>query len=126
MFFLTQENLENNKNNNENNKHGHWVVEEPPSDIKKLDVDEELTGLYLGDEDSIFKDRETGKPLKLHVLKKRNGETVKLPGTVDLDRWFSIREPGDLVRVKRLDNIPMLSPKKPLQKYEVSVWRDEA
>lgn len=121
---MTQESLENNKNNNENNKRGRWIVEEPPSDIKKLDVDEELTGLYLGDEDSIFKDRKTGIPLKLHVLKKRNGETVKLPSTVDLERWFSIREEGDVVRVKRLPDIPMPSPKKPLQKYEVAVWRD--
>lgn len=124
MVRSIQENLENNKNNNENNKIGRWVVEEPPSNIVKLEIGEELVGLYLGDEDSIFKDHETGEPCKIHLIQKRNGDTVKLPSTVDLGKWFSIRESGDRVRVKRLKDLPMPSPKKPLQKYEVAVWRE--
>jgi hypothetical protein len=110
---------------NVTSKHGQWVVEKPPSDIKKLEVDEEITGLYLGDENSIFKDKDTGEYLKLYRIQKRNGDEVKLPSTTDLDKWFSIREPGDFIRVKRLKNVPMPAPKKPYQKYEVAVWREQ-
>jgi len=107
-----------------------WVLEPLPSEIYKLDVNEVLIGFFVRVENSVFKDPDSGDFLKLYVIKiskkdPDSGENVirKIPGTKNLDKWFSLRKPGDRVKIVRLKDIPMPAPKKPMQRYEVFVWK---
>lgn len=113
------------------NKGGSWVLEHPPSDIKKLEVNEGIVGVFVGAADSVFKDPESSEYQKLYVIETddknpEDGNPIvkRIPGTRDLDKWFSVREPGDRVKVVRLKDIPMPPPKKPYQKYHVYVWKE--
>ena len=114
MIGMSQETLDNKK--------GHWQEYDYPGDPNfiELDVDEEIIIRYVATEKN--PDRENSL---IHTFQFLNGDEdiKKMYGKTNLDNWLTLFKPGDILRIKRFDDIQVGKPK-PKQIYKV--WRWEA
>jgi len=96
-----------------------WVLAPYPVDesFVKLEIDEEFIGRYTGSKPNPnFKDD------LIHVFEDINGDIKQINGTTNLDRWISVIDPGNMVKIRRFKD-KIIGQPKPLQVYKV--WIQE-
>lgn len=105
---------------------GQWELLELPKDESfiKLKVGENLVGIFVATRQNTSFPNEV-----IHVFEtdevNDDGEQIirQMNGTTNLDRWMSLVSPGDRVKVSRKEDKKLHGQPKPLQMYEVRVWK---
>jgi hypothetical protein len=118
---MSQNNL--NVEGKEKEKKGKWILADYEKDesFKNIGIDEELIGTFLARDKNYLGNT-------FYIIEEEDGNIRKINDTTNLNKWMTSIEPGDKIRIirhpdKKLPQVEGSAPKKPLQMYEVFVWK---
>jgi hypothetical protein len=98
-----------------NEKDIEWTLEEPERDdsFTFLEVGETLSGRLVSKNKNWYNNY-------VYIIQKLDDDIVKINGSTNLDKWMEKFEPGDLLQIKRIENLKSPNPERnDLKRFEV-------